>query len=72
MENMFEGSQFDEDISDWDVSRVVTMKRMFKHSLFDRDISDWEISKNCDLKDMFDLDNDDLPYWYIEDYNSSL
>lgn len=69
---MFMGSQFDEDISNWNVSNVVTMERMFKDSLFDRDISDWKVSKKCDLEDMFELENDELPYWYIEDYNSSL
>jgi hypothetical protein len=39
MGSMFEGSYFNGDISQWNVSNVTNMSCMFKDSLFNGDIS---------------------------------
>jgi len=41
---MFENSEFNQDISEWDVSAVTDMSSMFKDSKFNHDISAWDIS----------------------------
>jgi hypothetical protein len=41
MGEMFHHSQFNGDISKWDVSHVVSMGDMFRGSKFDGDISNW-------------------------------
>lgn len=43
MSEMFNGSDFNGDISKWDVSNVRFMKRMFKYSIFNGDISRWDL-----------------------------
>jgi surface protein len=39
MTDLFNWSEFNGDISKWDVSNVTNMKHMFKDSLFNGDIS---------------------------------
>ena len=41
MYGMFEKSQFNGDISNWDVSNVTNMSEMFYLSKFNGDISKW-------------------------------
>ena len=41
---MFWKSQFNGDISNWDVSNVTKMKWMFFDSKFNGDISKWDVS----------------------------
>lgn len=41
---MFQGSPFNGDISNWDVSGVTDMRYMFRRSDFDGDISGWDVS----------------------------
>jgi surface protein len=53
MSYMFDGSQFDGDISNWDVSNVTNMFRMFDDSQFDGDISRWDVSMVTNFDYMF-------------------
>jgi surface protein len=50
---MFTYSQFNGDISKWNVSSVKNMEAMFGSSWFNRDISRWNINKNCNVNNMF-------------------
>jgi surface protein len=47
MINMFDNSQFNGDISSWDVSNVTDMGGMFGDSKFDGDISKWTNKPDC-------------------------
>ena len=53
MRGMFKESQFNRDISKWDVSNVEFMSGMFFESKFNKDISKWKIKKNCVVSIMF-------------------
>jgi hypothetical protein len=44
---MFHGSQFNGDISSWNVSKVWDMRWMFCASPFDGDLSEWKIDDFC-------------------------
>jgi surface protein len=65
---MFAGSEFNGDISNWDVSKVNNMAGMFKNSQFNEDISNWNVAKKTDKTDMFKkslLEKErKLPKWY--------
>jgi len=50
---MFSQSQFNGDISNWDVSNVEDMSRMFCNSSFNRDISKWKLNNKVNIDDMF-------------------
>jgi surface protein len=54
MEDMFNHSEFNGDIGNWDVSNVTNMKNMFYCSCFNRDISKWNVSKVEKIKDIFE------------------
>jgi len=68
MAGMFKNSQFNGDISNWNVSKVQDMARMFKNSQFNGDISNWNVAKKTDKTDMFKkslLEKErKLPKWY--------
>ena len=55
MNSMFDGADaFNQDISNWDVSKVTNMAEMFASAQkFNQDISNWETSKVEDMDDMF-------------------
>jgi surface protein len=57
MEAMFaslSGSNFNSDISDWDVSNVTNMKQMFLGAMaFNQDISAWEVDSVTTMEAMF-------------------
>ena len=53
MERLFEGSEFNGDISKWDVSNVTNMAIMFDDSQFDGDISKWNVSNVTNMEYMF-------------------
>ena len=65
---MFAYSLFDGDISQWNVSNCMNMKKMFSHAQFNGDLNSWKVSKLCNTKNMF-FDsgiyyNDKLPGWF--------
>ena len=47
---MFYESEFNGDISNWDVSSVTYMSRMFDESKFNGDISNWDVSSVTDMR----------------------
>ena len=54
MENLFEGTNFNGDISGWDVSNVTDMESMFYEcEAFNQDISSWDVSNVTDMSFMF-------------------
>ena len=50
---MFSYSNFNGDISKWNVSKVENACNMFDNSKFSQDISNWKIDKKCDIREMF-------------------
>jgi surface protein len=54
MQEMFMRSQFNGDISNWDVSKVKSMGWMFHDSQFTGNISNWDVSKVTDMEYMLD------------------
>lgn len=50
---MFEDSEFNNDISKWDMSNVVGMAMMFNGSKFNGDISNWDVSNVKSMDGMF-------------------
>ena len=68
MSRLFEASNFDGDISEWDVHNVTSMSTMFAHSKFNGDISKWDVSKVTNMREMFNSSKlkklDKLPDWY--------
>ena len=54
MSFLFEGTNFNGDISSWDVSNVTNMNRMFAGcESFNQDISSWDVSNVRDMSFMF-------------------
>jgi len=53
MSGIFEGVQFNGEISEWNVSNVTKMDFMFSHSNFTGDISKWNVSNVIDMGHMF-------------------
>ena len=55
MSHLFEGTAFNGDISNWDVSNVENMSNMFYEcESFNQDISSWDVSNVIDMRYMFD------------------
>ena len=50
---MFSDSEFNGDISKWDVSNVINFEHMFFHAKFNQDISNWKTTPNCNAKVVF-------------------
>jgi surface protein len=50
---MFTNSEFNRDISKWNVSKVVDMDYMFGGSKFNQDISNWDVSKVASMTRIF-------------------
>ena len=53
MSDLFEYSDFDGDISNWNVSNVKSMSSMFYGSTFNRDISKWNVYNVTNMSGMF-------------------
>ena len=67
MSYQFEESEFNGDISKWNVSSVETMENMFSGSIFNGDISKWNVSKVKNMDYMFKgsaLEGNE-PDWYL-------
>ena len=47
-------NDFNQDIGDWDVGKVLNFRAMFRCSLFNQDISDWDVSSATVMGQMFD------------------
>ena len=54
MEGMFCNSQFNGDLSKWDVSNVTGMINMFSNAQFDGDISEWLLHPDLECYFVFD------------------
>ena len=66
MISLFENkTNFNQDISSWDVSRVVVMLEMFSGSRFNNDISHWDVSNVTSMFAMFSNSsfNQDIGSW---------
>jgi surface protein len=54
MKELFKGkSEFNDDISKWNVSNVTDMNMMFFGTLFNGDISGWNVSSVTNISGMF-------------------
>jgi len=53
MSFMFQGSQFNQPIGDWDVGAVMDMSLMFQGSEFNQPIGDWDVGAVIDMSLMF-------------------
>lgn len=53
MSSLFEGSEFNGDISEWNTSKVHCMESMFFNSRFTGDISRWNVSNVSTMSHMF-------------------
>jgi len=64
---MFTASQFQGDISRWDVSKVTSMYAIFDHSKFNGDISQWNVSCVTDMSYAFSHSQftGDLSKWNV-------
>jgi hypothetical protein len=51
MKNMFRGSEFNGDLSEWDVSNVKSIYNMFVSCKFSGDLSNWKL-KNLQTHDI--------------------
>ena len=67
MSYLFEYTDFNGDISRWNVSNVTNMKFMFANSNFNGDISNWNVSNITDMKGMFRVSNfdGDISNWDV-------
>ena len=70
MYKLFYNSEFNGDISNWDVSNVESMRYMFTYSKFtgeNGDISNWDVSNVEDMNDMFygSYFNGDITSWNV-------
>ena len=68
----FNESQFNGDISQWDVSNVTNMSGMFMYSKFNGDISQWDVSNVTDMSGMFydSTFNGDISQWDVSNVTS--
>lgn len=68
MSFLFDYSNFNGDISKWDVSKVTDMSYMFNGSEFNQDISNWDVSKVINMDYMFysSIFNQPLNKWNPE------
>ena len=69
MSNLFEGTTFNGDISNWDVSNVTDMRYMlYWCKAFNKDISGWDVSNVTGMHSMFswcDSFNQDISGWDV-------
>jgi surface protein len=70
LNSTYDGRTFNQDISNWDTSRVTTMDFMFDNAqAFNQDISKWNTSSVTTMKQMFSsalVFNQDLSGWCVQ------
>ncbi len=73
MIELFYNSDFNGDISDWNVSKVTNMEYMFYKSKFNGDISNWDVSSVTDMVGMFCNSefNGDISNWDVSSVNTT-
>ena len=75
MSDLFNGLDFNGDISSWDVSNVTTMRYMFAYcKSFNQDISNWDVSKVISMWGMFwgcESFNQDISNWDVSNVKHS-
>lgn len=74
LSNLFQNSNFDGDISNWNTSNVQYTRRMFKNSKFNGDISKWNTSNVTDMEAMFygSLFNGDISKWHTSNVSNMI
>ena len=69
MSSLFKDTDFNGDISNWNVSKITDMNRMFLSCTeFNSDISDWDVSKVTNMFSMFfecENFNQDISGWNV-------
>ena len=69
MSNLFQNSDFNGHISQWDVSKVTNMDYMFFNcKSFNQDISNWDVSNVTNMRSMFyacKYFNQDISQWSV-------
>ena len=67
MDLLFYFTDFNGDISKWNVSNVKTMASMFEYSTFNNDISNWDVSNVRNMNNMFSSSvfNGDISKWNV-------
>jgi len=66
---MFEDSDFNQDIGNWDVGNVTDMSYMFSGSDFNQDIGNWDVRNVTNMNSMFTgaaTFNQDISSWCVE------
>ena len=73
MSSLFEYSDFNGDISRWNVSNVTNMNDMFRYSEFNGDISNWNVSTVTNMVNMFafSIFNGDISKWDVSNVTNS-
>ena len=73
MSFLFEYSDFNGDISRWNVSNVTNMEFMFEYSKFDGDISKWNVSNVTNMLGMFAGSNfnGDISKWDVSNVTNN-
>ena len=74
MSYLFEDSEFNGDISKWNMSNVTNMQYMFRFSEFNGDISNWDVSNVEDMQGMFSYSkfNSDISNWDVSNVKFKL
>ena len=69
LSGLFEGSEFNGDISKWNVSNVTTMFYLFCDSKFNGDVSNWKPLRIKNTINMFENCSALIPYWFGDSNN---
>jgi len=69
---LFEGSDFNGDISKWNVGNVRNMRNMFENSQFNQEISKWDVGNVKNMRNMFENSqfNQDISNWDVSNVES--
>ena len=72
-EAMFYNSNFNQDISSWDISSSTSIRAMFEYTNFNYDVGDWDTSSVTDMDYIFNEAinfNQDLSGWCVTNISS--